>query len=464
MKVIVSQKGAREHFLTARALHQRGMLAGLVTDWYAFGQNGRHRSMCGWLGALVCRYCGRFGSAALAAQCEALPDDLVHAFPMRTLFWKWRLRHLAAQGRSYDGYLQMDGAFATAVARLYLPPHEIFFGYSYASLEAMEVARARGRITVLCQIDPGPVHFRIVAEEMARHPELAGPPQPFPDAYFERSRREWELADVIVVNSEWTREALIAEGADPAKLEILPLAYEAEAEEVGSGCAGRADRPRSADLVPPARDANDRAYSSRPQGESGRGEAATPYPTSDLRSLTSDLRPLRVLWLGQVTPGKGIHYLMEAAGLLVKEPVRFDVVGSIGILPAAVASAPENMIFHGAVSRDRVADWYQQSEVFVLPTLSDGFALTQLEALSHGLPVITTPKCGRVVEDGKTGFIIPPRGAIELAGAILRFARDRHLSASMAPACRAAVKAYSVAAYGDHLVAIIETCARRPLS
>ena len=78
--------------------------------------------------------------------------------------------------------------------------------------------------------------------------------------------------------------------------------------------------------------------------------------------------PLRVLFLGQVNVRKGIHYLMEAARLLEQNrvaadarrlklegdhpPVQFDIVGPVGILPGAVASAPGNMTFHGPVSRD----------------------------------------------------------------------------------------------------------------
>ena len=242
----------------ARALHQQGMLAGLVTDWYAFGERKRPRdnettgqrdqssspvvrgpwsvvrgpwSVVRGLCSVVCRPV--VPRSALAARSEAIPDGLVRAFPFRSLLWKWRVRRLAAQGRSHEAYLQTDSAFASAVARLKLPPHDVFFGYSYASLEMLAAEKKRGALTVLDQIDPGAVEFQLVAEEMARFPALAGPPPEFPAAYYERNRREWELADVIVVNSEWTREAIIAEGADPAKIEILPLAFETVKETTG---------------------------------------------------------------------------------------------------------------------------------------------------------------------------------------------------------------------------------------
>ena len=385
------------------------MLAGLVTDWYA-PRNPALR----WVGALAGPFFGGRGRSAFAARANGIPDELVHAFPLRSLVWRWQVRRLASRGQPYDAYVQTDAAFARTAARLDLPEHDVFFGYSYASLEAMEAEKRRGKLKVLDQIDPGPVHFRIVAEEMARHPELTGPPPEFPTVYYKRNRQEWKLADVIVVNSEWTREAIIAEGTDPAKIEVLPLAYEAA------------------------------------EGGEVKGQK------SEAKPPISDLRPLNVLWLGQVNVPKGIHYLIEAARMLENEKARFDVVGAIGILPGAVASAPNKMTFHGPISRDRAGEWYQQADIFVLPTLSDGFAITQLEAMTYGLPVIVTPNCGRVVEDGKTGFIIPPRDPQALAEAILRFVRNPKLAAEISPRCIEVSRTFSIEAYANRLVKIIK--------
>ena len=182
--------------------------------------------------------------------------------------------------------------------------------------------------------------------------------------------------------------------------------------------------------------------------------------TSDL-SLRSgakpDLRSLRMLRLELVNVRKGIHYLMEAARLIEGENVHFDVVGSLGILPGAVAPATKNMTFHGSVSRDHAAKWYQQGDVFVLPTLSDGFAPTQPEVLAHGVPVIATPNCGRVVEDGKTGFIVPARDAAAHTNAILKFATDPDLRHRMSSTSLEAVHSYTLAARGRWLVEIIQT-------
>ena len=451
MKIIVAQKGAREHYAVARALHQQGMLAGLVTDWYAFGKQKAEilkteklksefgkQKLFQRFSVLAFQRFGNRGQSALAARAEGIPDGLVRAFPFRSLLWKWRVRRLAAQGRVYDAFAHTDAAFASAVARLKLSPHDVFFGYSYASLEMLAAEKKRGVLTVLDQIDPGAVEFRVVADEMKQHPEIAGPPPEFPAANFDRNRREWELADVIVVNSEWTREAIIAEGADPAKIEILPLAYEAAQSAQGK----TESRKQKVEM-------------GNKEVESGKEKTETKNEFQLSAFSISAFPLLRVLWLGQVNVRKGIHYLMEAARLLEREKIRFDVVGSIGILPGAVASAPQNMTFHGPVSRDRVAEWYRKADLFVLPTLSDGFALTQLEALAHGLPVIVTPTAGEWWRRDKQVLLCLPamqnpwrKPSCDLFGT--------GTFCEMSPKCREAAAVFSIDAYGQRLVEIIE--------
>jgi glycosyltransferase involved in cell wall biosynthesis len=420
MKVVVAQKGAREHYLAARALHRRGILARLVTDWYAFGRPSRNqkaesririaklKTESGNL-KLFQRLRG-LGRAARAASADEIPDNLVRAMPLRSLRWKWQIHRAARRGCLYESYSATDSAFARNVARLNLPEHDVFFGYSYASLEMLEAEKKRGVFTILDQIDPGSVEFQMVAEEMARYPELAGPPPSFPAKHFDRARREWELADVIVVNSEWTREAIMAEGADASKIEVLPLAFETNAERL------KAEKPK-----------NHKAD-----------------------------RPLRVLFLGQVNVRKGIRYLLEAARLLENEPVEFTIAGPLGIRKEALADSPINVKWLGPISRDQTSNLYDTSNVFVLPTLSDGFAITQLEAMAHGLPVIVTPNCGRVVEDGDTGFVIPPRDSQALARAIMKFVQSNNFVQAMSARCIRASKVFSVDTYSHGLVEIID--------
>jgi len=130
--------------------------------------------------------------------------------------------------------------------------------------------------------------------------------------------------------------------------------------------------------------------------------------------------------------------------LLRNTDIEFKIVGDLEISRAVVASFPDNMKIFGRVTRFETDKLYMESDVFVLPTLSDGFAVTQLEAMGHSLPVITTPNCGRVVTDGVDGFIVPPRDSQALADALSRLHNDRALLGEMSRQALLTVRRFDV--------------------
>lgn len=321
---------------------------------------------------------------------------------------------LIGKAAEYDSTIARN--FANCVLRLN-PPHNVFFGYSYESRQLLRELRVRNVLTVLCQTDCGPAYHSMIHTEQENWPEYA----PRRRSWWTHERtewlkEEWKLANTIIVNSEWTRQAIVSEGADPDKIEVLPLAYEG-----GQATGG--------------------------EGQNAGGGKLTTEGRSE--------RALRVLFLGTVSIGKGIHYLVEAAKLLASEPLQFTVAGPLAISEEAVAKAPANMHWLGHVPRALASEVYAQADVFVFPTLCDGFGLTQLEAMAHGLPVIATPNCGDVVQEGATGLIVPPRDSQALADALMKFVRNRSLVREMRVRCLETVKRFSVAAYGDRLVEII---------
>jgi glycosyltransferase involved in cell wall biosynthesis len=151
---------------------------------------------------------------------------------------------------------------------------------------------------------------------------------------------------------------------------------------------------------------------------------------------------------------KGIQYLIAAARLLADRPIRFVVVGHVAISRAAIESAPPAVEFVGRVTRDRAAEEYRAADLFVFPTLSDGFGLTQLEAMVHGLPVIATPNCGAVVDHGRDGLIIPSGDATALAAAIAELADDADRRAEMGRMAVAKARTFSLAALAGRLDAV----------
>jgi glycosyltransferase involved in cell wall biosynthesis len=394
-----SQIGAREHYAVPRVLHRDGRLAALYTDI--------------WAGPFI-RQMARITNTntfhSLAARFHhELAKAPVVSWNARSLLLETRTRQQKNR-QVYEDFISIGSRFATHVRealsrRNDLNPGCTFFSYDTGALETMEWCRERGVRCILNQMDPNRVEVEMVREEEKCWPNWSAQSLEVPEKYFRRREKEWELADKVVVNSHFCRQALVKQGVPVEKIVVVPLCFEIwNRGELTVGCSKAGDFSKA---------------------------------------------KLRVLFLGQVVLRKGIQYLVQAAKLLEGEPVQFDVVGPVGISDAAVVSAPRNMVFHGRATRDQTASWYRQSDVFVLPTLSDGFAITQLEAMSYGLPVVTTPCCGEVVTDGSDGFIVPPRDANALAKAIQRYLKEAELLLQQRNAALAKVKQFTL----DHLAA-----------
>lgn len=164
--------------------------------------------------------------------------------------------------------------------------------------------------------------------------------------------------------------------------------------------------------------------------------------------------PGRVLFVGSVGLRKGSHYLAEATRLLRQRrvPCEIRVVG-----PVTAQTARNEMFtgptYVGRVPRSAVVEEYLTADIFVLPTLAEGAATAHIEALACGIPVITTPNCGTLIQHGQEGFIINPSDTEGLAEKIEQLVTRRHLRDQMgANAKELALREHTWSAYEQRLV------------
>jgi glycosyltransferase involved in cell wall biosynthesis len=367
MKWICCQLGAREHYAIPRALSRVSTLDWLITDAWVPPSSILAKISAG---GLADRFHNELSDAhVMAFNSSAILFEML-ARARRLAEWET----IIARNRWFQHKIVsfLRSHLSTLNSQL------VLCSYSYTALEPFRYAKARGCKTVLVQIDPGPEEEKIVAEEVARVPELAGDRQPAPPEYWSNWREECKLADRIVVNSEWSREGLVRGGVPADKMSIIPLAY----EELG---LGRLAEPRL-----------QRNYPDHFTGE----------------------RPLRALFLGLVNLRKGVARLLEAARILRDEPVEFWMVGPVEIANASTISDAGRVKWFGPATRKQAAEFYRKADVFLLPTLSDGFAITQLEAQADGLPIIISKTCGKVVENGVNGIILEEASATCIASAV----------------------------------------------
>jgi len=161
-----------------------------------------------------------------------------------------------------------------------------------------------------------------------------------------------------------------------------------------------------------------------------------------------DKGPLRLLFVGNVIPRKGLHVLLAALTQLPPASWRLAVVGDAQSDPTytrrlrhqiAAAAMQQDITWHGRVSDHDLARQFLQNDLLVVPSTYEGFGIVYLEALSFGLPVIaTTAGAAReLITDGENGFLVAPEDVAALASCLRRLQLDRALLASMSVAALA---------------------------
>lgn len=160
--------------------------------------------------------------------------------------------------------------------------------------------------------------------------------------------------------------------------------------------------------------------------------------------------PVTFLFVGRLIGDKGIREFVNAARLVraAHPDARFQVAGSPDTNPTAIGSreleaweAEGHVTFHGEV--EDVRPLLAESHVLVLPSYGEGMPRSVLEAMAMGRPVIATdvPGCRDAVEDGRTGYLVPPRDPGSLATAMRRALESPNELESMGRAGRARAEA-----------------------
>lgn len=146
--------------------------------------------------------------------------------------------------------------------------------------------------------------------------------------------------------------------------------------------------------------------------------------------------PNSVLYVGRLCERKGLYYLIESIKM-VREAIpniKLYLIGK-GNLREELQRLVEkhgllrNVVFIGKVSEEELIKWYNRAEVFVLPSLFEGFGIVCIEAMACGVPVIGTkvPGIVDIIRDRDNGLLVPPQDPDSLAKAIVQMLKDKGL-------------------------------------
>lgn len=138
-----------------------------------------------------------------------------------------------------------------------------------------------------------------------------------------------------------------------------------------------------------------------------------PYgaPTSYFQPKPKPDLTFRALFVGSVSPRKGVHYLLRAWQELKLPGAELLFVGP-NILPQEwLARYGDCFRYVPSVPHQRLNEYYSLGSIFVFPSLVEGFGLVLLEAMACGIPIITTPNTAGpdIITEGVEGFIVSIR-------------------------------------------------------
>jgi glycosyltransferase involved in cell wall biosynthesis len=324
----------------------------------------------------------RFGPGAALPE---LGDRLVRADLLQNLYLaSLRLRAPAALSEelAYLSKIRLD-----QVSEKPARASDVFLFYNGAGLRTSRRLGATGAVRVVEAVNSHVLEQQeIMGEE---HRRLGLPPPRFHRRETARRVAEYALADAVLCPSGFVKESFVRRGFAAERVFVVPY---------GMTLAETANEPA------PARD-----------------------------------DPFRVLYVGQISPRKGLRYLFEAFSALRHPSKELVIVGPTAH-PSGIenVAAPAGTVFRGVLKGEALARAYLQASVFVLPTVEEGLALVLGEALSFGAPVIATDQSGAadLFEPGREGFIVPIRDPGAIAEKLQQLADDPALREQMSAAAR----------------------------
>ena len=164
-------------------------------------------------------------------------------------------------------------------------------------------------------------------------------------------------------------------------------------------------------------------------------------PESELAAFRAEheLPDEYFLFVGTLQPRKNLDGLLHAYALIAGQVAwPLIVVGAAGWMYDPIfhlvrqLGITERVRFVGYAAGDELAYWYSSADVFVLPSLYEGFGLPVLEAMACGTPVVTSSRSSLAEVAGDAAWLVDPERPQDIAAALLRLARDPALRQELA--------------------------------
>jgi glycosyltransferase involved in cell wall biosynthesis len=301
----------------------------------------------------------------------------------------------------YNPQLFIHGLYDKLASRK-VEKTDIFVGWSSACLNSLRRGKQLGAITV---VERGSSHMlyqtQILKEEFANlgltfnqtHPKI-----------IEKELQEYEEAHFICVPSRFAKRTFLERGVAESKL--LCINYGVDLNE--------------------------------------------------FRQVPKEDSIFRVIFAGIMSIQKGTHYLLQVFSELKLPNSELLLIGEVrDEMKPFFKRYQGSFKWIGVKPQRELYKYYSQGSVFVMPSIQEGLAMVQVQAMACGLPLICTTNTGGedLISEGKEGFVIPIRDVEALKEKILFFYEDRDRCKQMGEAAKRKVQqSFTWDDYGQRVV------------
>jgi len=287
--------------------------------------------------------------------------------------------------------------------------------YNSAALQTLLQCRSSGVMGILDQTIGHPMTWKkIIEEESSLHPDLFEQATDLlpSNQLIEENTAEAQAAEWVLAGSEYTKRTLIDVGVAAERIKVIPYG---------------ADLKR---FVP-----------------------------NNFEKEVWPKRKFKVLFVGNVGFRKGVHYLLEAIKQLNHPHIELHLVGGVEGEGRWLSKYDGFFKHTPFVTHDHLCKIYRESDVFVFPSLHEGFGMVLNEAIASGLPIIGTSHTGApdILKHGKCGFIVPIRDVEYIQQYILELFEDSDLHQEMSLNASKVAKNFSWGKYEERLTTFLKS-------
>lgn len=399
MRILLAHPGTQHSPRLARELECLHLLGEYWTG-FALREGGATAALFTALGR------GKMPACLRPRILRGIPATRLHTMSCLELGTIARLR----LGADYHATIhRRNEAFQQRISDRSLAAHDAVIGFDTSSWLLAERCQRLGRPFFLDRTSAHPAAVRTIMRDFDRRfPAWSGRTETRPRSVDDAEATEHAFATRIVVGSSFAQATLIAQGVAADKIVVNPYGVDWQT-------------------------------------------FAAPEPPA--------ARPFRFLFVGTVAAHKGIPILLEAWRRLSLPDTELWIVGGIGTRERRLIPDLPHLRLFGQTPRAQLPAIYAQADVFVFPSLFEGFGLVLLEALAAGLKIIATPHSAAadLLPDERLGELVATGSVEELLAAMQRQRANPPRRTEVQRAAAPLAERFSWAAYGRRWAALLGT-------